>query len=419
MRRCLFLAALAAALWLAPGALAAGWCGSGEATADLPDVTTGQQIHAVVAVPSDGPDTFAADAPKLADDVASLTGWWAGQDPTRVPRFDNAAFPAGTCLDVSFFRLSSTAAELTAAGPFGAYEAVAQQLVGGGFANLYKKYLVYYDGPAVEEDTCGTGSTNGFAVVWLAGCPGAPNDAISTHELLHVFGALPAGAPHPCPGDSGHPCDAQFVDVLSPVTDGRPLAQQVLDVNHDDYYGHSGTWLDVQDSLWLHRLDLPQVALAVAEQGTGTVTADLPGLSCSSTCSTEWDQGSQVTLSAAAAKGARFVGWSGSCSGNTPDCSLTLSQAASATAIFGPAFVAYRASVTGKGRIACTPTCRAKIGAGAPLALRAVPAKGWRFARWSGGCSGIRVTCRPKTAAALSVHATFTKLKAKRATTKR
>jgi hypothetical protein len=413
MRRLLFLAALAAALWLAPGTLAAGWCGSGEAAADLPDVTTGQQIHAVVAVPSDGADTFAADAPKLADDVASLSGWWAGQDSTRVPRFDAASFGAGTCLDISFVRLSSTAAAVTAAGPVGGYEAVVQQLVGAGFANVYKKYLVYYDGPSVQEDVCGTGSTVGFAVVWLAGCPEAPTDAIATHELLHVFGALPAGALHPCPGDSGHPCDAEFVDVLSPFTDGRPLAQQVLDVNHDDYYGHSGTWLDVQDSLWLHRLDLPQVALTVAEQGTGTVTADLPGLTCASACSTEWDAGSEVTLSAEPAKGSRFVGWSGSCKGKT-DCSLTLSQAASAVAIFGPSFVAYRASVTGKGRIACTPACRSRIGAGDSLALRAVPAKGWRFARWSGGCAGTRVTCRPKTAAALSVHASFTKLKVQR-----
>ena len=26
------------------------------------------------------------------------------------------------------------------------------------------------------------------------------------------------------------------------------LQQQVLDVNHDDYYAHSGTWDDIQDS---------------------------------------------------------------------------------------------------------------------------------------------------------------------------
>jgi hypothetical protein len=411
MRRLLFLTALASALWLAPGALAAGWCGAGETTIDRPDVATGQQIHAVVVVPADGADNFVADANKLADDVTSLTQWWAGQDPTRIPRFDVATFPGGTCLDVSFVRLPESGAAITAEGASGAFGTVTGEL-GVDFGDPYKKTLVYYDGPSVEQDVCGTGSTGGFAVVWLAGCPGAPTDAISTHELLHVFGALPVGAPHACPGDTGHPCDAPFVDVLSPFTDGRPLSQQVLDVGHDDYYAHSGSWLDVQDSLWLHRLDLPQVALAVSSAGAGTISSDLPGLLCTSVCTTQWDQGSQVRLSAVPGTGSRFIRWSGSCSGNS-DCALTLSQPATATAIFGPAFVAFKASITGKGRVACTPACAKKVSAGDPLALRAVAAKGWKFARWNGGCTGTRVSCKPKTTAAVAVHATFTKLKPK------
>ena len=47
----------------------------------------------MVVVPSDSPDTFAADANRLADDVASIESWWQGQDSTRIPRFDNATFP--------------------------------------------------------------------------------------------------------------------------------------------------------------------------------------------------------------------------------------------------------------------------------------------------------------------------------------
>jgi hypothetical protein len=92
---------------------------------------------------------------------------------------------------------------------------------------------------------------------------------------------------------------------------------------------------------------------------------------------------------------------------------LSLTQAASATAVFGPAFVAFHAAVTGKGKVACSPACGRKIAAGDPFTLRAVAAKGWKFARWSGGCTGTHVTCRPKTTAALSVRATFTKLKAR------
>ena len=104
-RRLVVLAVLGAALWAAPGAFAAGWCGTGESPADLPDIVTGPQIHAIYALPSDGPDTFATGAPLLADDIASITGWWQGQDPTRVPRFDQASFNGATCADISFVRL--------------------------------------------------------------------------------------------------------------------------------------------------------------------------------------------------------------------------------------------------------------------------------------------------------------------------
>ena len=63
MRKGSLLVVLAVSLWCAPGALAAGWCGgSTEAGADRPDLLTGQQVHAVVAIPSDGVDTFAAES---------------------------------------------------------------------------------------------------------------------------------------------------------------------------------------------------------------------------------------------------------------------------------------------------------------------------------------------------------------------
>jgi hypothetical protein len=55
----------------------------------------------------------------------------------------------------------------------------------------------------------------------------------------------------------------------------------------------------------------------------------------------------------------------------------------------------------------CTPHCRAVVVFGSALRLRAVPAKGWKFAGWSGGCAGLRLTCAPSTRAAVAVHATF------------
>lgn len=421
MRRALFVVSAALALWLAPGALASGWCGAGETAIDRPDAVAGAQVHVIVAAPADGVDNFAAEANTVADDIASMSAWWVGQDPTRVPRYDLANFPGGTCLDISYVRLPSPASAYQ--GSSVAFGLLRSQLEAMGFFNFYKDYVVYYDGPAVSPDVCGTGQGTfdqgqGYAVVWLNGCasPPVPTDGIEAHELLHAFGALPAGAPNACTPatdpfkvfDPGHPCDSPS-DVLYPVTDGRPLQDMVLDFNHDDYYGHSGTWPDIRNVIFLRHLDTPQVPLTVSFSGSGAVASDLPGLACTLACTTQWDQGTNVTLSASPANGSRFVRWSGVCL-STASCSLDLTQATSVTAVFAPATVAVRLLTTGKGKIVCSPACSKTVSAGAGLRLRAAPAQGWKFLHWSGTCTGTAIACSPHTDAAVTVRATFKKL---------
>jgi hypothetical protein len=419
MRAGLFVVVLAVSLWCAPGALAAGWCGgSTETGADRPDLLTGQQVHAVVAVPSDGVDTFGAESARLADDIASISTWWQGQDPTRIPRFDQAAFGAATCTDISFVRLGSSGATYTAFGASGAFQRVSSELGLGGLGGMYKKYLVYYAGPSVQANVCGTGGGDfdtgrSYAIIWLRECTDVPSDTVAAHELLHAFGALPVGARHPCPptgGGNGHPCDSPN-DILYPYASGGPLSSLVLDANHDDYYAHpdSDPWIDIQDSHWLHRLDLGQVPLAVSlSGGPGTITSDVPGVDCAVSCTTQWDQGAELRLNAVPAASDRFIRWSGSCTGNT-DCVLKLAQAATATAVFGPLRIPVRLSVAGKGRIVCVPACGRMAPGGEPLSLRALPVEGWKFARWSGACTGTRPLCRPATTYSVVARAVFTK----------
>jgi hypothetical protein len=381
VRRLLVAVAAAASLWCAPNALASGWCGNAQSPGDRPDIVAGAQIHAIVALPADAPDTFAADAARISDDVASIDAWWTGQDPTRVPRFDLAAFPAGTCLDLSFVRLPNPAAAYSVSTTTAAnatFNAVVAQLTALGFSDFYKKYFVYVDGFGSSSDNiCGTGAGQfaqggDFAAVWLRAC-GVPTDAVGAHELLHVLGALPAGV---------HACDSP-TDVLYPATSGVPLTQLVLDYGHDDYYGHSGTWIDIQDSLWLRHLNAPQEALAVAIAGRGAVFSDLPGVVCASSCTTQWDQGTRVTLTAVPGDGERLVGWTGPCarSESRDQCIVSVVAASSVTAVFGPARVAMHLSHTGR-----------------------------RFVRWSGTCKGTSRTCRLTPAAAFSAHATFAKI---------
>jgi len=411
VRRLTVLVACLAACWFAPGALASNWCGTGETQVDRPDVTTGQQLHTLVIVPSDGADGFEAAANRLQNDVDSMTSWWTGQDPSRAPRFDQAVFPGGTCLDISFLRLPDSAAQLQ--GAANAFRRIARDLELASFANQFKKYYVYYDGPSVADNICGTGGGEfalgpAFAIVWLQGCPDIESVAIGTHELIHALGALTdmPGAPHACAGDTGHPCDSPQ-DILYPTADpSRPFLQQLLDVGHDDYYAHSGTWSDIQDSLWLRHLETPQQPLSVSVVGTGNVSSDVPGVVCGAPCTTQWDRDALVTLRATPAPGFRLVRWEGACTGNG-NCAVSMAHAESVTAVFGSSVVALRITTVGRGTVRCTPGCTKAFAAGKALTLRAVAAKGWAFARWSGGCKGTNPTCRPATGAAITVRATF------------
>ncbi len=430
MRKALLLVALVgAALWSAPGALASGWCGTGESSVDLPDIVTGPQIHVIYAIPSDGTDNFGAAASLVADDVASITSWWQGQDSTRVPRFDTAAFGGQDCVDISSVKLPDPTSSWASEGAGAAFDNIRLELAGLGFADPYTIYFVYFDGPSVETDVCGTGAGEfnqpgpWWAVIWPAGCPGVPTDAVGAHELLHALGALPDGAPNACTAatnplgafpDSGHPCDSP-TDVLYPVTNGQPLNALVLDYNHDDYYGHSGTWDDIQDSFWLHLLNVPQVGLTVDVSGAGSVRSEQPGVDCTASCTTQWDPGSAVALNASATPQSHFVGWRGACTG-ADTCSVTTASAQTVTAVFGPARISVSVSATGKGHVLCAPACSRSFLAGTSLTLRAVPAVGWRFVRWTGACKGTRPICLPATNYTLAARATFTKLKAKKPT---
>lgn len=77
--------------------------------------------------------------------------------------------------------------------------------------------------------------------------------------------------------------------------------------------------------------------LTVSTTGPGIVTGG--GLSCGgspSACDVTVAAGSQVTLTASPASGARFAGWGGACSGTSSTCQLTVQSDTKVTAAFQP-----------------------------------------------------------------------------------
>ena len=393
---------------------AAAWCGSESQADRVPNGVAGNPVHWIYFIPSDGADNIAAVAGTMQSDAEQIDTWWRGQDSTRTPRNDVTAFSCGAQLDITTVRSTRSGAQLT---PISArFAAIVDTLQGAGFNSPLTKYLVYYDGPIDDVNVCGQGGSDGsgfgVAVVYFRACSGVSTALVAAHEFLHTIGAVPGAAPNDCPGeDSGHTCDDQK-DLMYPAAGGDPLSAKVLDPGRNDYYGHSGGWLDTQDSAWLVRLD-SQAPLALSVSGTGTVSADVPGLQCTASCSTTWNTGQALALTATPGPGMKLVRWGGACSGST-SCRLTVAPGAQVSAVFAPAAFRLTVSVAGRGTvrssragISCRPRCSASFPSFTAVKLTATPAKGWKLSSWSGACRGAKRACTVPMSAVTRARATF------------
>ena len=93
--------------------------------------------------------------------------------------------------------------------------------------------------------------------------------------------------------------------------------------------------------------------------GRGTVTSSPAGINCGTTCSANYASGTSVTLTAAAASGSTFAGWSGACTG-TGTCVTSMTAARNVTATFNGSVSNFAATVTkagtGAGTVTSSPT---------------------------------------------------------------
>jgi hypothetical protein len=378
------------------------WCGTDVAGADRPDTVTGKQVHVIYAWPSDGADRFGAISQGISTDLSAVSTWWQHQDYTRTIRFDLAGFPCAPglgALDITDVHLSESAGSLAAVDGQTRLAHLRDDLVAAGFTNLAKKYLVYYDSPVpLALDACGVGylnptegGQNGYAAVYIAasmesgpftfGCGdiedagdrGGYSAMVAAHEMIHTFGALDTwdnpGPPHKCPDSPSHACD-NGTDIMEPGNEQYWLDNVVLDYNHDDYYEHSGTWWDVQDSAWLRHLNEPALALDVTlGAGIASVTSDLPGVACAAgaPCHTTWDggAGTAILLTASPAPGYTRVIWGAPCAGEGADCPLALNgnTTVSVTAVKSLALTGGAASVM-RGRISAHVNLNRRPGSG-------------------------------------------------------
>jgi len=120
--------------------------------------------------------------------------------------------------------------------------------------------------------------------------------------------------------------------VQFPVTAGAHVFRWSYQKDASDAAGADAAWID---AVVFPEPVVPTEDLTVTRAGTGggTVTSSPPGIDCGDACSTEFPAGSTVTLTAVAATGSAFSGWSGACVGMSA-CVVTMAEAREVTATF-------------------------------------------------------------------------------------
>lgn len=431
------LAAAAAAVGSAGAgaAVPTTWCGLAgpQSSADRkPDLIAGNQVGVIYAHPSDQPDQIGVFGNLIATDLASADAWWRQQElSTRTLRFDLFAFPncSGMArLDIVDLTLPHDAAyyRTLGSGSDDRYNRLWTDINAvPSLASPYKKYVVYFDGPADSPNTCGQGAGDylhgpDYAFVYAQTCSLMTQNAfrahVAVHELIHAMSAVPAGAPNECPPpNDGHVCDNPLDILFWQGNSATTLDTDILDFNRNDYYGTNGPD-DIRRSAWLTFLDAQvQSDVVLSGTGTGAVQSDVPGIDCPALCSNQWNQGTQFTLTATAGPDSRFVRWTGACTVKVSMCDVTMNAAVHAEAFFAvqvPLTLTVDASrasgtvVSEPAGISCPGTCTANFDQGQVVTLTARPGSSSRLEAWGGVCSG-RDACSVTVDQARTVTATF------------
>jgi hypothetical protein len=166
------------------------------------------------------------------------------------------------------------------------------------------------------------------------------------------------------------------------------------------------------------------VTLRKAGTGGGTVVSNPAGINCGSDCAESFAAGRLVTLTATAASGSVFTGWSGGGCTGTDACVTSGNVAVSISATFSlasapppPSTYALTTQKAGDGNgtvvsqpagISCGTACQASFTTGTSVRLTATAASGSTFTGWSGhaDCADGSVTM----SGSLSCTATFSRV---------
>jgi uncharacterized repeat protein (TIGR02543 family) len=140
-----------------------------------------------------------------------------------------------------------------------------------------------------------------------------------------------------------------------------------------------------------------QNSLAVTINGEGTVTPN----------GGTYNNGDNVTLTAAAASGWHFVEWTGDAAGTSAEAKVTMSANKNVTASFAKDLTEATLTIDKVGEGTVTPDNGTIYSIGTQVTLTATPAAGWHFFDWEGDITGLTTTIQITMDANKTVQATF------------
>jgi hypothetical protein len=161
-----------------------------------------------------------------------------------------------------------------------------------------------------------------------------------------------------------------------------------------------------------------------AGAGAGGVSSSPAGISCGTDCSEAYNSGTSVTLTANAATGSTFAGWSGCDTVSGATCTVTMNAARSVTATFTVDATSFDLTVNKTGfsnndgsvssspaGISCGTDCSESYAGGTTVTLTASAASGSTFGGWSGCDTVSGTTCTVTMDAGRTASASFKKVR--------
>lgn len=223
-------------------------CRPSRLLSDQRDDTCDPQIHPLYVLPSDGVDEGIDIDGTITTSLEAIQHWFRAETGGLELRMDECDKE----IDITFFRLARTDAEIAAAGT-SVRDTLETELRAAGFDKTNKLYAVYYGGSSTFA--CGGGAwpptlPGTMAALYLKGqvanAPPCASHAFAAtpmdpaywefallHELVHTLGLVAQCAPNHTL--SGHASDSP-TDLMYAGT--APWQPGVLDVGTADYFRH-------------------------------------------------------------------------------------------------------------------------------------------------------------------------------------